>query len=166
MVDEPPQSVGNVVAEKRYSTFIVPNRLSVSVSHSTSFLPHTLMLSLDRCLPHELAFPPSFIPRARADRAEISSFHREKALLLSAAKAAGDKKKRIMIEETTPDVLNAKGLLMFLRQSPSTDSAPKRVSDNVGGGGGDGGGGSSSSGGSVSGSTSSCLLYTSPSPRD
>lgn len=44
-------------------------------------------------------------------------------MLLSAAKAAGDTKKRMMIEETTPDVLNAKGLLMFLKQSPSASSA-------------------------------------------
>ncbi|CAM9631334.1 unnamed protein product, partial [Scytosiphon promiscuus] len=61
-------------------------------------------------------------------RAEINSFHREKAALLSAARAAGDTEKRKMIEETTPDVLNAKGLLMFLRQSPSSASSSPSAS--------------------------------------
>lgn len=62
------------------------------------------------------------------DRAEINSFHREKALLLSAARAAGDTEKRKMLEETTPDVLNAKGLLMFLRQSPSSETTSPSTS--------------------------------------
>eukprot|EP00903_Cladosiphon_okamuranus_P013207 g12319.t1 len=61
-------------------------------------------------------------------RAEINSFHREKALLVSAASAAGDAEKRKMLEETTPDVLNAKGLLMFLRQSPSAETASPTTS--------------------------------------
>lgn len=65
----------------------------------------------------------------RVDRVEIDNFHREKALLLSAAKAAGDTKKHLMIEETTPDVLNAKGLLMFLKQSPSASSTADSVED-------------------------------------
>lgn len=69
------------------------------------------------------ATPPRLL--VPADRVEINNFHREKAMLISAAKAAGDTKKRIMIEETTPDVLNAKGLLMFLKQSPS--AAPEQV---------------------------------------
>lgn len=33
-----------------------------------------------------------------------------------------------MLEETTPDVLNAKGLLMFLRQSPSSETASPSTS--------------------------------------
>ncbi|CAM9192700.1 unnamed protein product [Ectocarpus sp. 4 AP-2014] len=56
------------------------------------------------------------------DRAEMHSFQQEKAQLLSAARANGDTEKRKMLEETTPDVLNAKGLLMFLRQSPSSET--------------------------------------------
>lgn len=73
-------------------------------------------------LPFTGRFSPVFFVRRRngTDRAEINSFHREKALLVSAASAAGDTEKRKMLEETTPDVLNAKGLLMFLRQSPSS----------------------------------------------
>ncbi|CAN0555475.1 unnamed protein product [Ectocarpus sp. 12 AP-2014] len=52
----------------------------------------------------------------------MHSFQQEKAQLLSAARANGDTEKRKMLEETTPDVLNAKGLLMFLRQSPSSET--------------------------------------------
>eukprot|EP00752_Nemacystus_decipiens_P008339 g7453.t1 len=65
------------------------------------------------------------------DRAEINSFHREKALLLSAASAAGDTEKRKMLEETTPDVLNAKGLLMFLRQFPSSETTSPSTSPSL-----------------------------------
>lgn len=73
-----------------------------------------------------VATPPRLL--VPVDRVEINNFHREKAMLISAAKAAGDTKKRIMIEETTPDVLNAKGLLMFLKQSPSAAPEPAPTS--------------------------------------
>ena len=50
-------------------------------------------------------------------------------MLLSAAKAAGGIQKRVLIEETTPDVLNAKGLLMFLKTSPSAHPPPAIEAD-------------------------------------
>ncbi|CAM9932906.1 unnamed protein product, partial [Discosporangium mesarthrocarpum] len=53
-------------------------------------------------------------------RSEIQQFDRERAALMAQAHARGDGiSKQRMIQEATPDILNAKGLLLYLNQSPS-----------------------------------------------
>jgi hypothetical protein len=53
-------------------------------------------------------------------RSQIEKFQKEKMSLLQAGRNR-DAATRRMIEEATPDVLNAKGLLLFLKKSPSED---------------------------------------------
>ncbi|CAM9816425.1 unnamed protein product [Chrysoparadoxa australica] len=54
-------------------------------------------------------------------RSQIQQFNREKQTLLK--QNLHDPVKARLIEEATPDVLNAKGLLMFLKRSKSEDEA-------------------------------------------